>query len=129
MVGAGGSGVTSEARNKFDFSTFGSRLDVHGWGEDIWTTSYGTGYKDPDDPSDENKWYRSDFVGTLGASPFVAAAAANIQGIAMKAFGSPLDPLVIRKLLTDTGFHNWVVTLNLRGLALLSTYVQQSMSS
>ena len=53
--------------------------------------------------SDINKWYSSTFAGTYGASPFVAAAVANIQGIAMKRFGFPLEPKEVRKLLTDTG--------------------------
>lgn len=33
----------------------------------------------------------------------MAAAAANIQGIAMKALGAPLKPNDLRKLLSDTG--------------------------
>ena len=53
--------------------------------------------------SDINKWYFSTFAGTSGGSPFVAAAVANIQGIAMKIFGFPLEPKEVRKLLTDTG--------------------------
>merc|ERR1712106_1114366 len=37
------------------------------------------------------------------ASPFVAASVANIQGIAIKQFGSPITPLQVRTLLKDTG--------------------------
>ena len=105
MVGAGGSGTAgcSPARQKLEFSTHGSRVDVHGWGECIWSTAYGEGHKDPSETTNENKWYTDSFGGTSGAGPFVAAAAANLQGIAMKEFGGPRDPLVIRKLLTDTG--------------------------
>ena len=42
IVGAGGSGVTgcSPARQKLGFSTYGSRVDVHGWGECVVTTGY-----------------------------------------------------------------------------------------
>ena len=105
IVGAGGPGRPGcgSARVKLDFSSFGSRVDVHGWGECIWTTGYGTGHQSAVNPLDRNTFYTGTFSGTSGASPFVAAAAANIQGIAMKRFGFPLDPRVVRKLLTDTG--------------------------
>ncbi|KAL3805047.1 hypothetical protein HJC23_003275 [Cyclotella cryptica] len=109
MVGAGGSGVKCRGgwggapREKLDFSTFGSRLDIHGWGECIWSTGTGDGYKDPDARGNENRWYTRTFSGTSGASPFIASAAANIQGIAMKKFGAPLKPAELRQLLTATG--------------------------
>jgi hypothetical protein len=107
LVGAGGTGVgclgDTTARSKLDFSTYGSRVDVQGWGSCIWTTGYGDGYNDTDVSADQNKWYTKSFSGTSGASPIVAGAAANIQGIAMKAFGAPLSPKDLRQLLVDTG--------------------------
>jgi len=111
IVGAGGSGKpgcrpdrpATLARQKMDFSSFGSRVDVHGWGECVWSTGYGDGHQSAANPLDRNILYTGTFAGTSSASPFVAAAAANIQGIAMKRFGFPLDPRVVRKLLTDTG--------------------------
>ncbi len=105
IVGAGGSGRPGcvSARRKNSFSSFGSRVDVHGWGDCVWTTGYGSGHKSAANPLDRNTFYTGTFGGTSSASPFVAAAAANIQGIAMRRFGFPLDPRVVRKLLTDTG--------------------------
>ena len=105
IVGAGGSGRPGcdPARQKMGFSSFGSRVDVHGWGECVWSMGYGTGHQSAANPPDRNTFYTATFSGTSSASPFVAAAAANIQGIAMKRFGFPLDPRVVRKLLTDTG--------------------------
>ena len=109
IVGAGGSGLFclggwfGSAREKLDYSTYGSRVDVHGWGECVWTTGYGEGYKDPSGFSDQNKWYTGTFSGTSSASPIVAAAVANIQGIAKQAFGAPLKPIEVRQLLIDTG--------------------------
>lgn len=105
IVGAGGSGRAgcTSARTKKSFSTYGSRVDVQGWGDCVWTTSHGNGYKDPANTSDENRWYRRNFSGTSSASPFVAAAAANIQGIAINEFGSPLAPSDVRQLLVETG--------------------------
>jgi len=107
IVGAGGSGVSvpgcSPARQKMSFSTYGSRVDVHGWGECVVTAGYGNGYTNPTNPTDQNKWYTGVFDGTSSATPFVAAVAANIQGIAMKRFGFPLEPKAVRELLTETG--------------------------
>jgi hypothetical protein len=101
IVGAGGSGVNgcSPARQKMWFSTFGSRVDVHGWGECVVTTGPGDLYN----PGDPNRVYMSGFSGTSSASPFVAAAAANIQGIAMANFGHPLEPKRVREILRDSG--------------------------
>jgi len=103
IVGAGGSGRSGNARQKMWFSCYGSRVDVHGWGEKVWTTGYGSGYKDPSDRNNQDLWYTSTFSGTSSASPIVAAAAANIQGIAIQKFGAPLDPIDLRALLRDTG--------------------------
>jgi serine protease len=106
IVGAGGSGRgigCSPARRKMGLSTYGSRVDVHGWGDCVWTTGYGDGHKDSDAITDETKWYTAGFYGTSSASPIVAAAVANIQGIAIQAFGAPLKPKDVRQLLSDTG--------------------------
>lgn len=110
IVGAGGSGRAgcSPARTIMGFSTYGSRVDVHGWGDCVWTagddnTAVGDGYFDSTDPLNKNKWYSGTFAGTSSASPIVAAAAANIQGIAMQKFGKPLKPRDVRKLLHETG--------------------------
>jgi hypothetical protein len=81
------------------FSTYGSRVDVHGWGECVATTGPG----DLFNPGDPNRVYMSGFSGTSSASPFVAAAAANIQGISMANFGHPLEPKRVREILRDTG--------------------------
>jgi hypothetical protein len=43
------------------------------------------------------------FLEHLALALFVAATVANIPGIAMKKIGFPLEPEVMRKLLTDTG--------------------------
>jgi len=50
------------------------------------TTAYGN-------TSDQNERYTKYFSGTSSDSPFVAAAATNIQGIALQRFGSLLNPL------------------------------------
>jgi len=104
MVGAGSSGKANpqnqQARERLDFSSFGSRVNLQGWGNDVYTTGYG-GFLDS--PPDINRQYTPSFSGTSSASPIVAAAAANLQGIAIARFGVPLTPREIRRLLVDTG--------------------------
>jgi hypothetical protein len=48
-------------------------------------------------------FYTSTFNGTSSASPIVAGAVANLQGIAKNQFGTPLLPFQVRSLLRDTG--------------------------
>lgn len=108
IVGAGGPAGSGIDRERLDFSSYGSRVDVQGWGDGVQTTGYGylptrPGYEDPDDPTNPDKFYTEDFGGTSSASPIVAGAAANLQGIAMQMFGTPLVPFQLRALLRDTG--------------------------
>ena len=102
IVGAGAPpGITD--RQRLGFSTFGSRVDLQGWGGSVATAGYGTGYFDPDAPADTNKWYRFNFSGTSSASPIVASAAAAIQGMSMQLGSGPLSPAEVRDLLVQTG--------------------------
>jgi serine protease len=95
IVGAGSSG----GRTKLDFSSFGSRVDVQGWGENVTTTGYGDRFN----PGDERQWYTSQFSGTSSASPIVAGAALQIQGVLRACGEKPLKAKAMRKLLVATG--------------------------
>jgi hypothetical protein len=57
----------------------------------------------PDVPTNPDFWYTGVFSGTSSASPIVAGAVANLQGIAFDQSGIPLTPLKIRTLLVQTG--------------------------
>ena len=57
IVGAGGSPASGNDRERLNFSSYGSRVDVQGWGNGVMTTGYGDEYTDPDDPTDPDKWY------------------------------------------------------------------------
>lgn len=105
IVGAGGSGAEycNTNREKMYYSSYGSRVDVQGWGECVYTTGYGDLYSNPNAENNKNQWYTDSFSGTSSASPFVAGVVANIQGIATKAFGAPLEPREVRDLLKQTG--------------------------
>lgn len=100
LVGAGAppSGNYGADRSRLDFSNFGSRVDVQGWGREVFTAGYGD-YQG----GNQNSWYTDSFSGTSSASPIVTGAVACIQG-ALKAAGqNVLGPVAIRTLLANTG--------------------------
>ena len=100
IVGAGAPGTAFNARSKLDFSSYGSRVDLQGWGSGVVTTGYGDRFSDPD-PADVTRDYTNRFGGTSGASSMVAGAAINLQGVAKELFGTPLLPFQLRKVRMD----------------------------
>lgn len=103
IVGAGAPPTSGFDRMRLSFSTFGSRVDLQGWGSNVMTTGYGFLYRNPDEPTNSDFWYLNDFNGTSSASPIVAGAVANLQGVALQQLGRPLTSLETRTLLTQTG--------------------------
>jgi len=97
IVGAGSANI---AHNKLSFSTFGSRVNVQGWGQSVFTTGYG-GYAQIG--GDFNQRYTSTFSGTSSASPFVAAACVALQSYAVANIGRRLSPSEMRQVLSVTG--------------------------
>ena len=95
LVGAG----DSTDRSRRLFSTYGSRVDVQGWGDSVVTTGYG----DLFDPQDVRQRYTSIFGGTSSAASIVTGAVLSIQGIARAAGLPPLSPKGVRSLLVRTG--------------------------
>lgn len=95
IVGAG-----SSARAKLSFSTYGSRVNVQGWGQSVATLGYGglRAYG-----GDVNQEYTSTFNGTSSASPIVTSAVVALQDFAKNRLGRPLAPLEMRDLLVTTG--------------------------
>jgi hypothetical protein len=100
IVGAGAAaGCTNPERSRLNFSTFGSRVNLQGWGECVTTTGYG-GLQGGSDP---NLWYTSSFGGTSSASPIVAGAAASLSSVAETLAGVHLTSAEVRSLLESTG--------------------------
>ena len=102
IVGAGGvDGCSAPERSRLGFSTFGSRVDLQGWGECVVTTGYGD---HPDSGVSSDEWYTDSFGGTSSASPIVAAAAASVSST-YQALGLPFPtpPTVVRSLLKTLG--------------------------
>jgi serine protease len=103
IVGAGQPPSSGADRQREGFSSFGSRIDLQGWGSAVVTTGYGDLYLASDRPADPGFWYTGGFNGTSSAAAIVAGAAANLQGIALAQSGIPLPPLQTRTLLVQTG--------------------------
>jgi hypothetical protein len=102
-VGAGQPPTREGDRQREEISTFGSRVDLQGWGSGVVTTGYGDFYQSPDVPANPDFWYTGAFSGTSSAAAIVAGAVVNLQGIAFDRSGIPLPPLQIRTLLIQTG--------------------------
>lgn len=102
IVGAGADlwYETQPDRSRLEFSTYGTRVDLQGWGDDVVTTGYGDAFDGGGDP---NQYYTSLFSGTSSAAPMIAGAAAVVQGVQMACGGAPLDPVEVRDLLAATG--------------------------
>jgi Ca2+-binding RTX toxin-like protein len=98
MVGAGGApGCTNPARGRLDFSNFGARVNLQGYGECVVTTGYGTLQTGA-----ANELYSNSFSGTSSASPIVAGAAGLLSSIA-QGRGVTHTPTQLRAILTETG--------------------------
>ncbi len=99
MVGAGGPPRDGYAdRERLDFSNYGGRVDVQGWGRKVATLDYG----DLQACAGSDRHYTGEFAGTSSASPIVAGAAVILEGIA-RARGRTLVPAELRALLRRTG--------------------------
>ena len=94
---AGGSDVD---RSRLWYSNYGSRVDVQGWGEQVFTTGYGGYYS----AEGVNLWYTSSFSGTSSASPLVAACVANLDAMFRIAYPiQHVPPALMRSTLIATG--------------------------
>jgi hypothetical protein len=104
IVGAGGIKTAGQYPEgdleKLNFSSYGSRFDLQGWGEEVVTTGYGHLWN-ADGP---NYTYTDSFAGTSSAAPIVAGAVACCVGY-WKNYVSPAlpSPEYIRNLLISTG--------------------------
>ena len=96
MIGAG----TCRNRSRCDFSCYGSRLDIQGWGDwSVATLGYTNLYG-----SSETNSYTGGFAGTSSASALSAAIAAAIQSYARVNYGFYLQPLLMRSVLVQSGY-------------------------
>lgn len=102
MVGAGGPPRPGFAdRERLDFSNYGSRVDVQGWGRKVATVDYGD-LQDCSTTHEADRHYTGEFSGTSSASPIVAGAAVILEGVARRK-GTVISPKNLRELLRRTG--------------------------
>jgi hypothetical protein len=105
MVGAGAPPPGTHGRDhgpdrsRLDFSNYGARVDVQGWGREVTTTGYG----DLQGGANEDLWYTDVFNGTSSASPVVVGAVACMQGALRGASRPLLTPATARNILRTTG--------------------------
>jgi serine protease len=102
IVGAGADLWYTEQSDlsRLDFSTYGSRVDLQGWGDDVVTTGFGDAFDGGGDP---NQYYTALFNGTSSAAPMIAGATAILEGVQAACGGSPLTPVEVREILVNTG--------------------------
>jgi hypothetical protein len=102
-----GAGVSTD-RSRSATSSFGSRVNVQGWGDTVATTGYGRSKAafipfSLFDPGDIRQRYTSGFNGTSSASAIVMGAVLSIQGALRLCAVPPLNSATMRALLIETG--------------------------
>lgn len=93
-------GGSDTDRSRLGFSSYGSTVDLQGWGENVVTAGYGDLYS----ADGTNSSYTSIFNGTSSATPTVAGACAALQAHHKSTnFGAVLTPLEMREILRASG--------------------------
>jgi len=95
MIGAG---TSTTAHSRLNFSTYGQRVNVQGWGVNVLTTGYGNYALLGNDP---NQSYTM-FSGTSSATPVVASCVIALLSRA-KQSNYNLSPAEVRSILVSTG--------------------------
>jgi len=95
IVGAG-----STNRAWLSYSTFGSRVNLQGWGESVASLGYGDYFTYGNDP---NQKYTKYFSGTSSASPIVASSVVLVESYVRQRLGRSLTPSEMRRILVENG--------------------------
>lgn len=95
-----GAGSNNNQHVKLDFSTYGERVDVQGWGQGVFTTAYGDYAMFINDIKQS---YTSVFNGTSSATPIVASCVIVLQSYYHQLTGEYLTGPQMRDLLKATG--------------------------
>jgi hypothetical protein len=97
-AGSGDSSCSGTVNSRLSLSTYGSRVNLQGWGRCVTTTGYGVLWD-----GGPNALYTSGFNGTSSASSIVAAAAALYSSVFRAETGTAPSPLHVRSRLVATG--------------------------
>lgn len=96
-----GAGSSNTAHNKLSFSTYGSRVNIQAWGQNVYTT--GQGSCDIVIGNDFNQTYSSCFNGTSSATALAGGFTAVLQSYNFALTGSYLTSQELRNLIVTTG--------------------------
>lgn len=94
-----GAGSANTIHSKLGFSTYGTRVDVQGWGTNVIAPGYGYDYQFGGD-FNQNYIY---FSGTSSATPIVASCAIALQSYYFGLTSEYLTSQEIRTILKETG--------------------------
>jgi len=94
-----GAGTSDSNHNRISYSSYGTRVDVQGWGSSVFTSGYTTL---PELANDFNQTY-SNFSGTSSATAVVGGCVAVIQSYYHEQTGSYLTGIQINQILKATG--------------------------
>ncbi|HZM83233.1 MAG TPA: S8 family serine peptidase [Candidatus Limnocylindrales bacterium] len=98
-----GAGTSTTPHSRLSFSSYGSRVDVQGWGQNITTTGSNGNLQGGTDPANINIRYTRSFGGTSGAGPIVTSAVVAIQSYLRATGRSPMTASQMSSLLKSTG--------------------------
>jgi hypothetical protein len=95
-----GAGSADTRHDRLSFSTYGARVNMHGWGSGVFTLGYGGGWSGS---TDWRQSYTSSFSGTSSSGPIVTSAVALLQSYAKEKKNRLLTSVQIRDILSKTG--------------------------
>jgi hypothetical protein len=98
IIGAGSSDLN---HNKMSFSTYGSRVNIHGWGQNVYATAnYASSIVFG---GDFNQSYYPYFSGTSSATATLGGFTAVLQSYYLAQTGNYMSPAAMRTLIINTG--------------------------
>ncbi|MBN2035763.1 MAG: S8 family serine peptidase [Chitinispirillaceae bacterium] len=95
-----GAGTADTRHTRMSYSTYGDRVNMQGWGQNVFTLGYGNGWSGS---SDWKQSYSASFSGTSSSGPIVTSAVALLQSYAKERKDSLLPCPLIRTILSSTG--------------------------
>ncbi len=99
LVGAG----NSTNHGPTCWTNYGTRIDVQGWGNNVYTTGYGNLFKGDTSAPDPNQYYTATFSGTSSASPIIVGSVLAMEGYRKQNYGTVIAPEQMRLLLSMLG--------------------------